>query len=142
MNAQEIAERSAQTMWDNDVSSPHIGMQLKSIGPGSAVIEMPVADYMLNGAKVCHGGYIFTLSDSCFAFACNSYNIATLAQGCNIDFVRPAFVGDLLTATATEISRGKTTGVYDVRVYNQNEKLVAVMRGKSFAGDKAIFSDD
>ncbi|MFK8029604.1 MAG: hydroxyphenylacetyl-CoA thioesterase PaaI [Gammaproteobacteria bacterium] len=139
MTPDEIARKSAEVMWANDVSSAHIGMVLKSVTPGEAVIEMPVADYMLNGQNVCHGGYVFTLADSCFAFACNSYNDATLAQGAAIDFVRPALPGDVLTAQAEEVNRGRRTGVFDVSVKNQHGKLIAVFRGKSFASGKPLF---
>ena len=140
MNADEIARKSAEVMWANDASSAHIGMVLKSVAAGMATIEMPVADYMLNGQKVCHGGYIFTLADSCFAFACNSYNDTTLAQGATIDFLRPALPGDVLTARAEEVSRGRRTGVFDVKVSNQHGKLVAVFRGKSFASGTPLFT--
>lgn len=142
MDAQERAERAGKTMFANDDASPHVGMTLDKIAPGKAEMSFEVKDYMLNGAKVCHGGYIFMLADSCFAFACNSHNDATLAQGCNIDFIRPAVTGDQLTAKAVELSRGRKTGVYDVMVTNQNNKLVASFRGKSFSSGKAIFKEE
>lgn len=141
MNTQERAERAGSTMFAKDTASPHVGMTLDKISPGKAEMSFEVMDYMLNGAKVCHGGYIFMLADSCFAFACNSHNDATLAQGCNIDFIRPAVVGDQLTAKAVELSRGRKTGVYDVMVTNQNSKLVATFRGKSFSSGKPIFEE-
>ncbi len=138
MDALEIAQRSTQTMWSKDVASPHVGMQIDEVAPGFAKMSMDVADYMLNGAKICHGGYIFMLADSCFAFACNTHNDMTLAQGCNIDFIRPAMLGDTLVAEAVELSRGRKTGVYDITVSNQDGKLIAAMRGKSYASGKPM----
>lgn len=141
MDAQERAERAGKVMFARDASSPHVGMTLDKISPGKAEMSLSVLDYMLNGAKVCHGGYIFMLADSCFAFACNSHNDATLAQGCSIDFIRPAVLGDQLTAKAIELSRGRKTGVYDVMVTNQNDKLVATFRGKSFSSGEPVFEE-
>lgn len=136
-----IAQRSAEIMWAADVSSRHVGMELLEVDTGSAVMRMTVRDFMLNGQDVCHGGYLFMLADSCFAFACNSYNNQTLAQGASIEFLRPALLGDVLTARATEVKRGRTTGVYDIELGNQDAKKVAVFRGSSFASGKPFFAD-
>lgn len=141
MDAQAIAQRSADLMWRADESSQHVGMELKLVEPGRAVMQMTVKAFMLNGQKICHGGYLFMLADSCFAFACNSYNNKTLAQSAAIDFLRPATLAEVLTATATELKRGRTTGVYDIDVTNQDDKRVAVFRGNSFASGTPFFKD-
>ena len=93
---------------------------------------MTVRHDMLNGHATCHGGFIFTLADSAFAFACNSYNLTTVASGCTIEFVAPAREGDVLTATATERSASGRTGVYDIDVTNQDNAAIAFFRGKSY----------
>ncbi len=93
---------------------------------------MTVRDFMLNGHRSCHGGYIFTLADSTFAFACNSRNAPTVASGCTIDFLAPAFEGDVLNANAREVSLSGRTGVYDVEVTNQSGQCVAIFRGRSY----------
>jgi acyl-CoA thioesterase len=108
-------------------------MRVEAIGPGRARMCMSVRADMLNGLKVCHGGFIATLADSAFAFACNSYNELSVAAGFSIDLVAPAHEGDLLSADAVEVMRRRRTGVYDVRVTNQRDELVAVFRGRSHA---------
>jgi acyl-CoA thioesterase len=107
-------------------------MQLISIAPGVATITMRVRPDMVNGHHICHGGLIFTLADSAFAYACNSYNLNTVASACHIDFLAPAREGDVLEATATERSASGRTGVYDIEVKVQGGKLVALFRGKSY----------
>ena len=93
---------------------------------------MTVRTDMLNGHAICHGGFIFTLADSAFAFACNSYNLTTVASGCSIDFIAPAREGDLLTAIAHERSVSGRTGVYDIEVKNQRRETIAYFRGRSY----------
>jgi acyl-CoA thioesterase len=95
-------------------------------------MSMTVRADMLNGHKTCHGGFIFALADSTFAFACNSRNLATVASGCSIDYLAPGFEGDVLTATAAEYSLAGRTGVYDVHVTNQHGKPIAIFRGRSY----------
>lgn len=129
---QELAELAAKTMYENDGASQGLGMQLVSVAPGQASMTMTVRPDMLNGHKTCHGGFLFSLADSAFAFACNSRNQVTVASGCSIDFLAPAFEGDVLTATAAEYSLAGRTGVYDVHVTNQHGKRVAVFRGRSY----------
>lgn len=138
----KLAKQCSSYMWERDAASQEMGMQIEEVIPGRSVISMEVRASMLNGQKCCHGGYIFALADSAFAFACNSYNDITLAQGCNIEFIRPAFAGDTLTAKAVEVSRGRRTGVYDVSVVRQDAKVVAVFRGKSFALGKPLLESD
>jgi len=134
-DAQALAERVAHAMYANDRASRALGMEIASIGPGRAEMTMTVRDEMLNGHAICHGGFIFLLADSTFAFACNSYNRNTVAQGCSIDYLAPAHGGDVLRAAAVERSRSGRTGVYDIEVRNQHGKTVALFRGKSYRID-------
>jgi acyl-CoA thioesterase len=130
--AQALAERVAAGMYARDRASQAMGMQISAIGPGYAELTMTVRPDMLNGHAICHGGFIFTLADSAFAFACNSYNLTTVASGCAIDFVAPAREGDVLAAMARERSVSGRTGVYDIEVTNQRGETVAYFRGKSY----------
>ena len=107
-------------------------MQIVSVTPGGAVIQMAVRQDMLNGHAICHGGLIATLADSTFAFACNSHNEVTVASGFSIDFLAPGRLGDVLTATCTEQSRTGRTGVYDTLVVNQRGERIALFRGRSY----------
>jgi len=130
--AQSLAERVAAAMYARDAASQAMGMRISGIGPGHAELTMTVRADMLNGHAICHGGFIFSLADSAFAFACNSYNLNTVASGCAIDFVAPAREGDVLTAFARERSASGRTGVYDIEVKNQRGEPVAFFRGKSY----------
>ena len=118
-------------MWKNDRASQNLGMTLQHIAPGAATISFTVTDMMANGHDTCHGGYIFTLADSAFAFACNSYNQSTVAQHCSVTFLRPAHPGDRLTATAREVSRVGRGGIYDIKITNQRGEHIAEFRGHS-----------
>jgi acyl-CoA thioesterase len=130
--AQQTAERVRDGMFRNDRASKLLGMRIDSVGPGRATLTMTVRDDMLNGHDVCHGGLIATLADSAFAFACNSYDELTLASGFAIDLLAPGRLGDVLTARCTEVSKAGRTGVYDCRITNQRDDLVAVFRGRSY----------
>jgi acyl-CoA thioesterase len=130
--AQALAERVAQAMFARDAASKALGIAIAGIGPGHAELNMTVRADMLNGHAICHGGFIFTLADSAFAFACNSYNLNTVASGCSIDYVAPAREGDVLTAAARERSSSGRTGVYDIEVTNQRSEAIAFFRGKSY----------
>jgi len=130
--AQSLAERAAEAMWRSDSASRGLGMRLERVAPGQATLTMPVRADMLNGHDICHGGFIFALADSAFAFACNSYNLVTVASGCSIDFLAPAREGDILTAQARERSASGRTGVYDIDVVNQRGESIALFRGKSY----------
>lgn len=132
LNPQAIAELVGSGMLAEDAASRALGMRLDAIAPGRARMSMTVRADMLNGFKVCHGGFIATLADSAFAFACNSYNELTMASGFTADIVAPAQQGDVLAAEAAEVMRRGRTGVYDVRVTNQRGELVAVFRGRSY----------
>jgi acyl-CoA thioesterase len=132
LSAQAIAELVGSGMLVEDAASRGLGMRLDAIAPGQARMSMTVRADMLNGFKVCHGGFIATLADSAFAFACNSYNELTMAAGFAADIVAPAHEADVLSADAVEVMRRGRTGVYDVRVTNQRGELVAVFRGRSY----------
>ena len=131
-DAAALARAVADRMFANDRASRSLGMAIAGVAPGAATLTMTVRADMLNGHAICHGGYIFTLSDSAFAFACNSYDLNTVAQGCAIEFLAPAREGDVLTARAAERSRAGRTGVYDIEVTNQRGETVALFRGKSY----------
>ena len=117
--AQALAEQVRDAMWVGDHATKMLGMQITSVAPGRATIQMTVRQDMLNGHAICHGGLITTLADSSFAFACNSYNELTVASGFTVDLMAPGRLGDVLTATCTEVSKAGRTGVYDVTVTNQ-----------------------
>jgi acyl-CoA thioesterase len=127
---EEIARRSAEAMWAGDRASRELGMSLDGVGPGTATLSMTLTETMVNGHAIGHGGYTFTLADSAFAFACNSYNRATVAAGADIRFRRPTHLGDRLVATATERSREGRDGVYDVLV-TVGDEVVAIFVGRS-----------
>ena len=133
LSPQALAEACAKAMWDDDNATRHLGMELVSIAPGEAVITMTIAETMTNGHGTCHGGYIFTLADSAFAFACNTYNAITVGQAASVNYTAPASLGDRLTATAREVSRSGRSGVYDVDVTNQDGRQIAHFRGLSRA---------
>ena len=129
---QEVADLVREGMLQNDRASRALGMQVLAVGPGSAIMSMAVREDMLNGHDICHGGFMATLADSTFAFACNSYNELTVASGFAVDFLAPARLGDVLTARCTEVSKAGRTGVYDVELSNQRGERVAVFRGRSY----------
>lgn len=131
MTPLEIAEASAKALWDSDSTSQRLGMELEHVAPGEAMLTMIVTEAMSNGHGTCHGGYIFTLADSAFAFACNGYNQRTVAQHAAITYLAPGRLGDRLTAVAREVSRQGRSGVYDVRITNQDGVHVAEFRGHS-----------
>jgi acyl-CoA thioesterase len=119
-------------MFEKDRASRTLGLALEEIGPGYARMSMQVREDMVNGHAICHGGFIFTLADSTFAFACNSHNHVTVAQGATIEFLAPGKLGDVLTAIGEERHMAGKTGIYDIRVSNQDGRSVALFRGKSF----------
>jgi acyl-CoA thioesterase len=128
--AQETAERSAAAMWAGDRASQALGMEILEVGPGRAVLRMTVREDMVNGHAIGHGGLTFTLADSAFAFACNSYGRATVAAAAEIRFLRPTRLGDALVAAAVERSRAERDGIYDVTV-RVGETTVATFVGRS-----------
>jgi len=132
MDAQLLAHAVGESMFAADSASREfMQMELVSCAPGRAVMRMAVREPMLNGHKICHGGLIFTLADSTFAFACNSRNQVTVAAGCSIEFLKPGQLGDVLTCEGVEQLLQGRHGIYDMRVSNQRGEVVAMFRGKS-----------
>ncbi|MDB5856114.1 MAG: phenylacetic acid degradation protein [Herminiimonas sp.] len=141
MSPQALAEATSAHMLAQDQASRGLGMQLVAVKPGAARMTMTVRADMLNGHKTCHGGFIFTLADSAFAFACNNANKLTVASGAAIDFLAPAMEGDVLSADAVEQARTGKTGVYDITVTNQHGKRIALFRGKSYQLNGSVLGD-
>ena len=132
IDPQRIAERVRDHMWSTDRASQGMGMRVAAIGPGRCTMTMSVREDMLNGYGTCQGGLLAALADSCFAFACNAYNEITVASGFNVEIVAPGRLGDVLTATAIEVSKSGRMGVYDVDVRNQRDERVVAFRGRSY----------
>ena len=130
MTPDALAQACAALMWAADRASQDMGMQLEHVGPGVARLSMPVAPRMLNGHGTCHGGFIFALADSAFAFACNTDGAASVASHCSISYLRPAAAGERLVAVAAERHRAGRSGIYDVRV-TAGDDVVAEFRGHS-----------
>lgn len=141
LTAQELAEACAQELYSRDAATNHLEMKMSNVSPGRAAMSMKVQSFMVQGHNTCHGGYLFTLADSAFAVACNTYNQPCVAIGCTIDYVAPGIKGDYLTATANERSRSGRTGNYDVEIRNQDNKLIAIFRGKSYALKGTVLPD-
>ena len=129
--AQQTADAVGVHLFANDRASKAMGMRIVAISEGAAFLEMPVRDDMVNGFDICHGGFITTLADSAFAFACNSTGDMTVAAGLTVDFLAPARAGDVLTARAFEVVQSGRTGVYDITVTNQRGEQVAMVRGRA-----------
>ncbi len=128
--AAELAEACAAAMWRRDQASQDLGITIEHVGPGAACLSMPVALRMVNGFGTCHGGFIFALADSAFAFACNTNGAVSVASHCSISFLRPAALGERLVAAAAERHRAGRSGLYDVRV-TVGAEVVAEFRGHS-----------
>ncbi len=141
MTPKERAEKAAAIMWENDRASPWIGMRLDTIDEGRSKMSLVVQDHHVNGHDICHGGIIFTLADSAFAFACNSRNQNTVAQHNSITYISPGKLGDTLTADAKEVSLSGRSGIYDVTVTNQNNDVIAEFRGCSRAIRGQLFEE-
>jgi acyl-CoA thioesterase len=130
LSPDDLARACAEAMWKEDDASGALGMEIVEIGPGRATLTMTVRANMVNGQRIAHGGFIFTLADSAFAFACNSHNQRAVAAQGNITFIKPGKLGDKLVATAREVSRSGRSGIYDVRV-TVGDTIVAEFRGHS-----------
>lgn len=131
LSPQALAELAGHAMYERDPATRGLGIALAAIAPGYARMTMTVRPDMLNGHQSCHGGFIFLLADSAFAFACNSHNVVTVGAGCTIDYLAPGREGDVLTAEGVEQALAGKTGVYDITVRNQENKVIALFRGKS-----------
>jgi acyl-CoA thioesterase len=133
-DADDLARRSADAMWEGDAASRMLGMEVASVGPGTATLSMTVRADMINGWDLCHGGLIASLADSAFAFACNTHGTVTVASGFDVTFVESAKLGDVLVAVATERVRRGRSGVYDVTVTRaSDDTVIAEFRGRSRA---------
>ncbi|QOZ48951.1 hydroxyphenylacetyl-CoA thioesterase PaaI [Bradyrhizobium sp. CCBAU 53340] len=130
LSSEDIARACADAMWAEDDASKGLGMEIVEIGPGFATLAMTVRPDMVNGQRIAHGGFIFTLADSAFAFACNSHNERVVAAQGQITFIKPGRLGDRLVAEAREVSRGGRSGIYDVRV-SAGDTVIAEFRGHS-----------
>jgi acyl-CoA thioesterase len=128
---QRTAVRAVEALWRGDQASRQLGMKIESCAPGAAVVSMSIRPDMVNGHGICHGGLIFALADSAFAFACNSYGQSTVAAGAAIEFLAPAREGDFLRAVAIERWRAGRAGIYEIEVRNQRDETVALFRGRS-----------
>ena len=141
MDADTLARACADKMWALDNASQGLGMAIRDIAPGHAVMTMEVRPSMVNGHGLCHGGFIFTLADSTFAFACNTHNEMNVAQHCAVTFLRPARLGDTLIAEATERVREGRSGIYDVCVRSLNGDVIAEFRGHSRTMGQKFFPE-
>ncbi|MFP8832970.1 hydroxyphenylacetyl-CoA thioesterase PaaI [Hydrogenophaga sp. XSHU_21] len=143
MTPQDRARKVGEAMFANDVASKDtLGMELLACEPGRARMRMAVRPLHLNGHRICHGGFIFTLADSTFAFACNSHNRNAVAAGCSIEFLRPAHDGDVLTCEGVEQTLSGRHGIYDMKVTNQRGEVVAMFRGKSAQIAGTVFPEE
>jgi acyl-CoA thioesterase len=131
LDAKEIARLSGIAMWRDDKASQGLGMEILEVGPGTAKLVMPVTERMLNGHGTCHGGFIFSLADSAFAFACNSHGQPAVAQHCSVTYITPGRLGMRLIADARERQRGERSGIYDITVRDEAGTVVAEFRGHS-----------
>ena len=142
MDAFERARKVGETMFAVDTASKlTMGMELLLCEPGRAILRMPIRAMHLNGHQICHGGFIFTLADTTFAFACNSHNKAAVAAGCSIEFLRPTHEGDVLTCEGVEQTLSGRHGIYDMKVTNQRGETVALFRGKSAVIQGTVFPE-
>jgi acyl-CoA thioesterase len=141
MDDLECARRCAQTMYARDKASQALSIEIDIPAAGSAEARMRVRDDMLNGFDICHGGLVFTVADTAFAFACNAYNRLAVAGSASIEFLRPAGLNDELRALAREEHRRSRGGFYTVEVHNQNNELIALFRGRSVSRDEALFDE-
>ena len=140
MSQLETAKQCAKTMWAGDKASKALGIKVAIREAGSATAHMRVREDMVNGFNVCHGGLIFTLADTAFAFACNAYDRVTFAASASIEFVRPAQLGDKLSAVAREEHRGSRSGYYAVTVENDLGEVVALFRGRAVSRDEPVIA--
>ena len=130
--ADDLARRGAAAMWQADRASQALGIEVGEVSPGRAVARLTVTATMVNGHAIAHGGYVFLLADTAFAFACNTYGFVTVAHGAEVTFVAPVHEGDELEAVAVERQRAGRNGIYDVTVRRRaSGEVVAEFRGHS-----------
>ena len=143
MTPQERAAKVGETMFAADVATREtMGIEILSVMPGRAVLRMAVKTLHLNGHQICHGGFIFTLADTTFAYACNSYNKNAVAAGCSIEFLKPGHAGDVLTCEGLEQTLQGRHGIYDMKVSNQKGEVIAMFRGKSAVIPGQVFPEE
>ena len=130
LSPDDLARACADAMWKDDDASRGLGMKIVEVSAGQSTLTMKVEPHMVNGQRIAHGGFIFTLADSAFACACNSYNERVVAAQGNITFIRPGKLGDVLVARAREVSRSGRSGIYDVQV-TAGDVVIAEFRGHS-----------
>ena len=131
LTAQQIAERCTEVMWPDDHAARGLGIVITSTTPGGAIVTMKIRQDLVNGHGICHGGFIFALADTNFAYACNSFNHRAVAAGVDINFIAPAHLGDRLTAHGHARHQGGRSGTYDIEVSDPQGKLIAIFRGRS-----------
>jgi acyl-CoA thioesterase len=141
MDDDTLAQRCADAMWARDRASQALGIRISDVAPGRATASFTITEAMVNGHAIAHGGYVFTLADTAFAFACNTYGVVTVAFGADVVFVAPARLGDQLVARAEERARYGRNGVYDVTVRTADGDLVAEFRGRSRATSAPLLSE-
>jgi acyl-CoA thioesterase len=141
LTPEQLAAACARAMYERDATARDLDMTVEDTGPGRATISMTVRPQMLNGHGICHGGFLFTLADTAFAYACNSHGQVNLAQSCSIDFVSPVRAGERLTAAAVQQFRAGRTGLYDVTVRRADGETVAHFRGRSYRVRAGILDD-
>jgi acyl-CoA thioesterase len=140
--AERRAQRAAASLFERDRASQALGMRLAEVAPGRARVTMTVRPDMLNGHGSCHGGLVFALADSAFAFACNSHNEATVAAAAAIDFLAAARAGDELAAEARELWRSRRNGIYEITVSNQRGERIALFRGRSYRVEGPVVNEE
>lgn len=138
MDKLERARACANRMYAGDKASQALGIEIEIPESGSAIATMRVREDMVNGFNICHGGLVFTLADTAFAFACNAYDDLTVAGSGMIEFLRPVYLDDVLRAVALEEHRGQRSGLYAVEVVNQHDEFVALFRGRSVSRGESV----
>lgn len=142
MPDKDLAQKCIKKMNSQARFENHIGIQIEEIDAGFAKVSMKVEEYMLNGLKACQGGAIFTLADTAFAYSCNGRNVPTVGFSCDITYIKPAFDGDTLTAIGKEIDLSRRNGIYEIKVRNQKDELIALFIGKSRAVSGTILNEE
>lgn len=137
-DAADVARRCAEAMYARDEAARHLGIEVTGVGPGRALTRMTVAPWMVNGHGIAHGGYLFLLADTAFAYACNTYDLVTVAAAADVVFTAPARAGDVLVAEAVERTRFGRGAVYDVTVRGPGGTVIAEFRGRSLSRDEPV----
>ena len=140
--AQALAEATAEAMYARDQAAHALAIKIVRVQPGASLLTMAVRSDMVNGHHICHGGMIFTLADTAFAYACNSYNKNAVAAGCSIEFLKPGQEGDVLTCEGVEQTLSGRHGIYDMKVINQKGEVIAMFRGKSAVIPGQVFPEE